>query len=255
MLVKAASMLIIKVKNYAFAGSLVPKLLLRFFSSTPLARIYFNFSIWLKVLLCRKGELLQRAVEYPWVLSQLKDLRSGSTILDAGCSDSLLSHELASCGYRVVGIDIRDYPLKGRGINFVKGNLLKTGLPSEFFDAVIIVSTIEHVGLRAYGQLDLDDEGDLRAIKEVGRILKKGGKVILTVPYVGRASFTVSEFERRYNRTRLNKLIQGFTIIREDYFYPFMTDEGGIWVRVDRNLADKIVFTKPGVACLVLKKE
>ncbi|HDN01681.1 MAG TPA: hypothetical protein ENF42_01760, partial [Candidatus Bathyarchaeota archaeon] len=84
MLVKAASMLIIKVKNYAFAGSLVPKLLLRFFSSTPLARIYFNFSIWLKVLLCRKGELLQRAVEYPWVLSQLKDLRSGSTILDAG---------------------------------------------------------------------------------------------------------------------------------------------------------------------------
>jgi hypothetical protein len=35
------------------------------------------------------------------------------------------------------------------------------------FDAIFVVSTIEHIGLSAYGQLTLDDEGDVKVMKEL----------------------------------------------------------------------------------------
>jgi 2-polyprenyl-3-methyl-5-hydroxy-6-metoxy-1,4-benzoquinol methylase len=31
-------------------------------------------------------------------------------VLDVGCAESLLSHELIARGFRVIGLDIRDYP-------------------------------------------------------------------------------------------------------------------------------------------------
>jgi hypothetical protein len=90
-------------------------------------------------------------------------------VLDVGCAESLLSHELVARGFRIVGLDIRDYPFKNKRVYFVKRNVLNTGLPDEMFDAIFVVSTIEHIGLSAYGQLTLDDEGDVKVMKEFTR--------------------------------------------------------------------------------------
>ena len=56
--------------------------------------------------------------------------------------------------------------------------------PDENFDAVIAVSTIEHIGLGAYGD-PFQEGADARVVKEIHRVLKPGGRLILTTPFAG----------------------------------------------------------------------
>jgi SAM-dependent methyltransferase len=126
-----------------------------------------------------------------------------------GCAESLFSQELIARGFRVVGIDIRDYPFKDKRMMFLRRNVLDTLLPDNTFDAILVVSTIERIGLEQYGQTVKDAEGDLRAMKELVRILKHEGVLILTTPYIGGEPLRVTSFERIYDRQRLSELTRG----------------------------------------------
>ena len=55
----------------------------------------------------------------------------------------------------------------------------------EIFDQIIFLSTIEHIGIpfHNYNIKESDELGDIRAISEIRRVLKKGGTVIVTLPY------------------------------------------------------------------------
>jgi len=230
------------------------RIFLRLLSLTGLGRLAFWLSIAVKRLSLLYGSWSQRAVEYPWVLRQLKLLKSGALILDVGCAESVLSHELAARKFRVVGIDIRDYPFKNKNTHFIKRNVLNTGLPDNIFDAVIMVSTIEHIGLKVYGQKIIDDDGDIKALKELHRILKPGGYLLLTTPFIGNQPPRITEFERNYNIQRLMELTRNFESIIEDYFYPELRGGRLIWIKLNREQVGKRIFTNPGIACLVLKK-
>lgn len=202
------------------------------------------------------GSFSQRAIEYPWLLDQLKLLKSRAIVLDVGCAESLLSHELTARKFKVIGVDIRDYPFKSKRMNFVKGNVTNAGFRSDVFDAIIIVSTIEHIGLNAYGQVNLDEEGDVKAASELYRILRPGGVVIVTTPYIGNEPFRLEPGERNYNRERLTRLVSDFRTSKEDYFYPEREISGRrlSWVKMDRESIDKESFSEPGLACIVLQK-
>ncbi|MEM0241400.1 MAG: class I SAM-dependent methyltransferase [Candidatus Nezhaarchaeales archaeon] len=119
------------------------------------------------------------------MLKQIRVLKPEALVLDVGCAESLLSHKLIARGFRVVGIDIRDYPFRNKRMYFVKRNVMDTGLPDNIFDAIVMVSTIEHIGLSVYGQLTLNNEGDIKCMRELHRIMKPGGLLILTTPYTG----------------------------------------------------------------------
>jgi SAM-dependent methyltransferase len=194
-------------------------------------------------------------MEYPWVIKNLSIVPKGGSILDVGCAESLLSQELIARGFRVVGIDIRDYPFKDKRMVFLKRNVLDTLLPDNTFDAIVVISTIEHIGLESYGQTMIDTDGDLRAMKELVRILKHGGILILTTPYIGGEPLRISSFERRYNRQRLGKLTRGLKVIKEDYFYPLRSGKRLYWLRLSKEKIDKQTFKEEsGIACLILKK-
>jgi SAM-dependent methyltransferase len=92
---------------------------------------------------------------------------------------------------------------------FLRRNVLDTLLPDNTFDAILVVSTIERIGLEQYGQTVKDAEGDLRAMKELVRILKHEGVLILTTPYIGGEPLRVTSFERIYDRQRLSELTRG----------------------------------------------
>jgi len=130
---------------------------------------------------------------------------------------------------------------------------MDTGLPDNIFDAIVMVSTIEHIGLSVYGQLTLDDDGDIKCMRELHRIMKPSGLLILTTPYTGQ-TLRISKFERNYNRKRLTKLINGFHILKEEYFYPMNYGRRLIWVKLSRESIDEKAFKNPGLACLVLQK-
>ena len=222
--------------------------------SVILGRLAFRFSGLCKRVGSLFGYYDQRAVEYPWVLYQLKRfVPKGSRVLDVGCAESALCHELVARGYEVWCVDINLPLFCPKSIKFVKADIRQTNLPSNFFDAIIIVSVIEHVGLPVYGQEIIEEDGDIKAMEEVWRICKPGGYVILTTPFSGK-EFILHPTERRYNMQRLKLLTKNFKHIVVQFYMPKRRGKKLEWVEIPPEEAKYIRLEEPGIACLVLSK-
>lgn len=234
-------------------------LLRKYVAHYPIGFLLFRLSILIKQINLLRGKWGQRAIEYPWLISNLKAIQKNSLVLDVGCSESLVTHELIRKGFRVVGLDINDYPFKDKHVVFIKRNLLKTELPSGVFDVITMVSTIEHIGLEAYGQIVKDTDADIEALSELKRILKDQGIIIVTTPYVGTYKLKVGNNVRLYNKRRLKKLVSGLKIIKEAYFYPLKVKNRFIWIEVSKQQMDKLPFSDKeesiGLVCFILQKD
>jgi len=194
----------------------------------------------------------ERIVEIPFVFQNLK-LPKGSKILDFGCGQSKLSLELASLGYRVTGVDLNDYDFTHPNFKFVKENFLKNGFSDEYFDAAIAVSSIEHVGLNAYGENFMDEEdGDYKTVLEIRRIFKTGGKFIMTIPFGKRGKSLTQRF---YDKKALFNLLNGFKIEKVDCFIGLGRKR---WTSANIDEAEKIDSVSTGfnqaVACVLCSK-
>lgn len=206
------------------------------------------------------GRYTTRFIEYTWVLQKLGPGK-GRVVLDVGCS-GLLDHELLARGFRVAGLDINDHTMRNSRETFVQANAISTGLPSETFDIILSVSTIEHIGLNAYSQDLLLENGDLLAAQEIRRLLKPGGIFLLTFPYEGGGSFRIvhwgrrGEFaERRYDRHRLAKLSDGFVVFDSAFFLCFMK-YGCKFIPISKSILDELSTksTDGSLGCLILQK-
>lgn len=187
-----------------------------------------------------KIQIGERIVEIPFLYKNL-DFHKINKILDLGCVGSKISLQLASLGYKVVGIDYRPLIFKHKNLKFIQGNFFNIDLPAESFDCVICISTIEHIGLPAYN-IKPFEQGDKKAIEKIYTLLKKGGKLILTVPF-GKA--LVNQFERNYDQKSLNQLIIMFKI---DEFEIYERSKSG-WI-LSNNFSKK----SEKVACVVCVK-
>ena len=172
-----------------------------------------------------------RVVEYPWVL---RNLPPEGKILDVGSTGSQLPVMLACLGYHVWTIDVRDYEYAGLRDNLhsVVGDIRRTSFPDRFFDVVIAVSTVEHVGLGRYGD-PIDVEGDRNAIKEVKRVMTSDGILLITVPFGKR--FTTS-LHRVYDEETLLLLLEGFDIQSIEYFLS----TNRLWVRASKEQVKEV---------------
>lgn len=125
----------------------------------------------------------ERLVEIPWVLSRC---RGEAVVLDTG-------HAFAHPAYlaalptlgaaRVVAVDLVDAPVPG--IETVVADLRALPFDPDTFDLVLSVSTVQCVGRdnRVYGlPAEHDDDGPLAALRELRRVVKPGGRALLTVP-------------------------------------------------------------------------
>jgi len=122
------------------------------FSSSFFGVLFFRLGVFLKRVFLLCGIYGQRAIEYTWILEQLKNIKSRFLVLDVGCAESLLCHELVIKGLHTVGIDIRKHSYKNKLMFFFQRNILNTKFKNDVFDLIIMVSTIEHVALKAYKQ-------------------------------------------------------------------------------------------------------
>jgi SAM-dependent methyltransferase len=78
------------------------------------------------------------------------------------------------------------------------------------FDVCISVSSIEHSGLGRYGD-NIDPMGDIKAMKDIKNILKKGGLFFLSVP-IGDDRIMWNA-HRVYGKIRLELLLDGWECI------------------------------------------
>src|SRR5207247_9505211 len=104
------------------------------------------------------------------------------------------------------------------------------------FDAVVCLSTIEHIGRGAYGEaLAADDAADRAALGRIRELTKPGGLLVLTVPF-GPAS--TDAFERTYDSAALDALLQGWVV--EERVVAHRADSA-TWVLADGAAGDRPV--------------
>jgi SAM-dependent methyltransferase len=156
----------------------------------------------------------ERIIEIPFVFTELAANKEKLKILDFGCSESWLAISLASMGHHVYGIDLRDYPWQHKNLVFKKQNIL--ALNETDFDVIIAVSSLEHVGLGAYGE-DHDENALKQVIDKLYKLLVNEGKLILTVP-VGKP-FT-DHFMRSFTPDEIENLpiSMGFSLEKSRFF-------------------------------------
>ena len=136
-------------------------------------------------------------------------------ILDVGGAESNLAKTLAELGFDTTVIDIN--PVEHGKAKYIKANILQYEFPENTFDIILSISTIEHVGLKAYGQKVEDQEGDIKTIQKIYKWLKPDGISIITLPY-GKPHHPPT-FERVYNQETLTNriLIDKWEIIEMQY--------------------------------------
>lgn len=113
---------------------------------------------------------LAREGTHEKVIQFLKNEKRGK-ILDAPTGSGILSSKLKELDFECYGCDINADGFKAQGIEFREGDLNK-GLPFEtdYFDYVTCLDGLEHL------------ENPHNAMKEFRRILKKGGKLFISIP-------------------------------------------------------------------------
>jgi SAM-dependent methyltransferase len=237
-------------------------LLCKFIQNIGVGRFVFRLRVGLFKVDNLLGRYNQRFIEYPWVLRKLGSGK-GRLLLDVGCSGSLLDHELLARGFRVLGLDINDHTMRNSREAFVQANAVSVDLPLETFDVILSVSTIEHIGLDAYSQNLLLDNGDFLTVQKLRALLKPDGIFILTFPYEGAGPFRIFRFgkekefaERRYDHQRLAKMLDKFKII-DSAFFLCLLGQKCKFISVNKSVLDKLKTksTDGSLGCLILSKK
>jgi 2-polyprenyl-3-methyl-5-hydroxy-6-metoxy-1,4-benzoquinol methylase len=155
------------------------------------------------------SDVNERIVEIPYAMRALGGLRPPAAILDVGSAESLLALHCASLGYRTCALDLRPYPFQHPNLDVVVSRLEDWEAGERRFDAILCVSTLEHVGLGWYGEPRQDAGADRRALQQLGGLLTDDGFVVLTVPYGAAA---VDAVQRTYDRSSLETLLEGWVV-------------------------------------------
>ena len=193
----------------------------------------------------------ERIIEYPLLFQHLKP--GPCRIFDFGCVEDLLPIHLASLGYHVTGMDFRPYPFTHKNFRFIQRDILSWFSPTEEFDFVISISTIEHVGLSAYGD-PIRDEGDKIAVEKLWHCLRKGGDLIITVP-AGKPC--IERGMRIYDGQAIRKSIPEIHTLK--FFYK--PSRYGDWQETTEDVISKLTYDNyyspspaQGLAFIVSKK-
>lgn len=176
------------------------------------------------------GIFSERVVEYRFLARNLLPSRINMKILDVGSERSAVTNALSKFGnnkgWEVFGIDIieglpQPYKEKEKS-RFVlfRMDARLMGFRDEVFDKIICISTLEHVGIQPSQHIfrEYDALGDVKAFSEIFRILKKRGRVVLTVPYADKSIHGHNREHRIYNSSTLDRLIIGFRVKRKEYY-------------------------------------
>jgi SAM-dependent methyltransferase len=162
-----------------------------------------------------------RDADYLSMRALLEDLRecrvwARGRVLDVGCGNQPYRELFAPVVRDYVGLDRQEQGSRPD----VVGDALRLPFPAETFDTVLMIQVLEHLP---------DPEG---AVSEVGRVLKRGGRAILTAPQYWRLHEEPHDYYR-FTRFGLIHLVQrsGLRVLR-------VKAQGGAWALAGQALAN-----------------
>lgn len=149
----------------------------------------------------------ERIIEVPFVFTALADLAVPSRILDVGGGESTVGLSLASLGHHVDLVEPGGYPIRHPNLS-VHETTIEDWTEHDAPDAVVLLSTIEHIGVGAYARAEAPDL-DIDVLVDLWKRSRTGTRLVLTTPY-GKAG--IDRLQRTYDRERLTRLLTGWTI-------------------------------------------
>lgn len=97
---------------------------------------------------------------------------------------SVLTISVLSAQVETTFVDYRPLKASLPGLTSIAGNILDLPFPDDSVESLSCLHVIEHIGLGRYGD-PIDPQGSVKAALELQRIVRPGGKLLLSLP-VGR---------------------------------------------------------------------
>jgi len=113
-----------------------------------------------------------------WACRTLKKINPS---LHYDFSSSLNFITTASAWYPIRFCDIRPAEIQLDNLSIVSENLTRLSMPDNSLESISCMHVVEHVGLGRYGD-GIDYDGDLKAVKELKRVVRHGGNLLFVVP-------------------------------------------------------------------------
>jgi len=157
----------------------------------------------------------ERVVEYPWVMARLP--QAGAELLDAGSALNfgyLLDMPPLRAGRVTIFTLAPEGEYRRPNARYLYGDLRHSGLPDSSFDIIVSISTLEHVGMdntqlytgdTAMKESRPDDY--LAVIAEFQRLLRPGGRALITVPY---GQYQDLDWLQQFDAGMLKRVINAF---------------------------------------------
>ncbi|MBW2731350.1 MAG: class I SAM-dependent methyltransferase [Deltaproteobacteria bacterium] len=164
-----------------------------------------------------------------YVRRYLDAVPHGSSIVDVGCGEGLLVEEYRAKGYEMQGVDLNYASEAVR-----RGDITALPVDDASVDLALCLDVIEHLNFSQQGL----------ALFELHRVLRSGGKLLLSVP-------NLAHFASRLSFMVLGRLIRTSSIERHPGDRPI-----GEYLKLVRDMGFKIsrrdgIFpTYPGVSAL-----
>lgn len=150
----------------------------------------------------------ERVVEIPWMVQQLKTLPKIEKLLDLGSKNATYLKDFSNLAKEpltlvdATKIYKKDLP---KGYAFDVHKMLIQYMPNEWeqaFDVVTAVSTLDHVGLAAYG-LDEDETALQSCVNAITMVCKQEGHLLLSVPISDKDFISKHKYEKGYQPQRV----------------------------------------------------
>jgi SAM-dependent methyltransferase len=118
---------------------------------------------------------------------------------------------------RVTSIDVRPREAATANETAITANAKSLPFPSESFDVVISLDSIAIFGLGRYGD-DFDLAADRAAVTEMARVLRPGGRLILTTTITRGVPVLAFNSHRIYTLEMIHRLCEGLGTLEESFY-------------------------------------